>query len=787
MITYTACTLLAVIWLWYRLFQFLRIPVFKIVGLLNIELPQSTKVSVDKITQDSITLHWENEPDCIYTVSGVEENHHRFKVVSYKLYLDGKLVGNFPNTKRAYTFVHLRGLASGQTYQLDLVTVNQLGFTNKLPNVFVMTLPGDTKLESSVPPVPEQEEAQIMEDLTHLLPADVKWRKPLMITQSTKTATPSYSSLTTLNDLEGFSIQDLKNILVCSQEDLHDVLQQHSMILQDFNDTKLQLQMELDNLKVQWNHEIELKKSMKSTINSLESSKVLYDLKREKLERSIKQIETKISKMNKDMDSWTKNDDIEKKKETLQEKYRKMSDKLNDAISATSEQVKKLQEEIAQQEDENKKLNQIKKLMDNESNGSASHQNQNSSSDSSTINWAQVMKKINESTVQRSGLLSSSGEDLLNSLPQQTSLVQAIKSELEIDQKLDNQWKASKSRFNKRIDHLERVWKELQTKNIQLKNELTLQTYSMSQQPSQSGINNDMTNHNPTHQLHLHDPSSYANYNTSGSLLAQTVASAPFTSWLQQGQQQHQQQQQTPLAAAADPTQSLPTSSHEPFYHNAEYEDSSHLISGLENMVADVADKPRTALLFTNDQLDEYWNSSSQISRPFSPSSLPPQNQPQPPTQPSHQQSLSQHQIAPIVSSDSSLSPVPQFKPHTDRSFLGVLNDAPNDDVISFHSALNNGATTSPMMVPSKTIHSVPDSAFSPSFHSIWNDSGISSPHSSNHAGTDNQNKPWIFNQPLDMPSAPAPERPKESSTRRMSKLFARGTQLFKLPSHDSQ
>lgn len=304
MITYAACTLFAAVWLWYRLFQFLHIPVFKIVGLLNIELPQSTKVSVDKITQETITLHWENEPDCIYSSTGLDESHHRFKVLSYKLYLNGKLVGNFPNTKRTYTCVSLQGLKPGQQYQIDLVTVNQLGFTNKLPNVFVMTLPVNTKLTTDASMSPDfPEEAQVIEDITHLIPAEVKWRKPLMITQSSKTITPSYSSLTTLNDLDGFSIQDLKNILVCSQEDLHDVLQQFSMTLQDFNDTKLQLQMELDNFKVQWNHEIELKKSMKSTINSLESSKVLYDLKREKLERSIKQLETKIAKMNSDMEA----------------------------------------------------------------------------------------------------------------------------------------------------------------------------------------------------------------------------------------------------------------------------------------------------------------------------------------------------------------------------------------------------------------------------------------------------------------------------------------------------
>ena len=776
MITYAACTLFAAVWLWYRLFQFLHIPVFKIVGLLNIELPQSTKVSVDKITQETITLHWENEPDCIYSSTGLDESHHRFKVLSYKLYLNGKLVGNFPNTKRTYTCVSLQGLKPGQQYQIDLVTVNQLGFTNKLPNVFVMTLPVNTKLTTDASMSPDfPEEAQVIEDITHLIPAEVKWRKPLMITQSSKTITPSYSSLTTLNDLDGFSIQDLKNILVCSQEDLHDVLQQFSMTLQDFNDTKLQLQMELDNFKVQWNHEIELKKSMKSTINSLESSKVLYDLKREKLERSIKQLETKIAKMNSDMEAWANTDDIDKKKSILDIKYEKMLTELNNEISATSRQIKTLQNVIIEQEDENKKLKQLKKHMDNEPNGSGTTQVQ--SADGTTINWTQVMKRINDSTLSKSGLLSSSGDDLLNTLPSQSQLVQTIRSEIDMDSKLDNQWKASKHLFNKRIDQLEKVWKDMQAENTQLKNELTLQTYSMSQQPSQHGINGDLAGQNQpqAHQLRLHDPSSYTNYNTSGSLLAQTVASAPFSSWLQQGQQQQQHIDHNQIPHSHDHAHSPPLSSHETFYHNTEYEDSSHLISALENMVSDVGDKPRTTLSFTNDQLDDYWNSSSQISRPFSPSS-----------QQHHLQQQAPQHMASIGSSQSSLSPAPQFK-QSDRNILGVLNDPQNDDVISFQSALNNGPASSPMVIPSKSMHSVPDTAFSPSFHSIWNDSTVASPHSSNHVRTDSQQKSWVFNQPVEIPSEPATERPKESSTRRMSKLFARGTQLFKLPSHDSQ
>lgn len=788
MITYTVCTLLAAVWLWYRLFQFLDIPIFKIVDLLDIELPQSTKVSVDKITQDSITLHWENEPESIDLSLSVDEMRHRFKVLSYKLYLDGKLVANFPNTKRTYTCVSLQGLKCGTQYQVDLVTVNQLGFTNKLPNLFVMTLPIDSKKPSDFSLFSEYPDEQLMDEVSTLIPADAKWRKPLLITQTPKTITPSYSSLTTLNDLERFSIQDLKNILVCSQEDLHDVLQQHSLTLQDFKDSKLQLQMELDNLKVQWNHEIELRKSMKSTINSLESSKLLYDLKREKLERSLKQINQKIEKMNNDMLAWSADSDIASKKSALEDKYKTLLQQLDQQMDETSKQIKKLQNEVLEQEDENKRLNQLKKYMDSDTNSSLA---QAQSTDTLPFNWPHFLKKINDSTISKSGLLSQSGEDLLKNAPEQSPFIQLVKTELDVDSKLENQWKYSKNKYNRRIEQLEKVWKDLQSKNNQYKNELTVKAYALSQQPSQSALGIDML---PQHsqqsqqpqqpqQLQLHDPASYSNYNTTGSLLAQTVASATFTSWLQQDQitQQNlpgQQNQQSPVMAAEGP-----------FYQNIEYEDSSHLLSGLENMVSEVGDKPRSLMPFTNDQLDDYWNSTNHFypsTYPVSQNAQTQQLQLQQQDQQQQQQQLIAPQLASISSSQSSLSPAPQLK-QPDRNIIGVLNDNANDDVISFQSALNNGPASSPMIIPSNSMHAVTDAAFSPSFHSIWNDNRVPTPNSSHHIRNESQQKSWIFHEPIDSSIENTDEKPKETPTRRMSKLFAKGTQLFKLPSHDSQ
>ena len=56
------CTLVAFAWLCYRLYKFLTIPVVKIVSTLKIGTPPATKVSIDRVSEDSITVHWENEP-----------------------------------------------------------------------------------------------------------------------------------------------------------------------------------------------------------------------------------------------------------------------------------------------------------------------------------------------------------------------------------------------------------------------------------------------------------------------------------------------------------------------------------------------------------------------------------------------------------------------------------------------------------------------------------------------------------------------------------------------------
>ena len=279
----------------------------------------------------------------------------------------------------------------------------------------------------------------------------------------------SYASLTSLQDLEHFSITDLKKILICAQEDLHDVLQQQFSVLQDFRETELQLQLELDNLKSQWSHDIDLRKSLKSSIKSLENSKLLYDLKREKIEKNFKQVKSKIEKMNKDMERWETEEKDELIKEKLQENYAQKKAAIVSQIESTKAKNNLLQNELSSHEEKNKKLNTLKKSLDTTS---------KRDTDTALPSLSVALKKINDFTLDKSGLLNSAGEEFLNKLPEASPVTPMVREQLNIDLDLENKWRSKKNKFRKRLEVLERMWTEISASNRQLRASLTAQPYA---------------------------------------------------------------------------------------------------------------------------------------------------------------------------------------------------------------------------------------------------------------------------------------------------------------------
>lgn len=561
---YTFCTLSALLWLCYRLYKFLGIPVSKIVLTLRIRTPPATKVSIDRVSVDSITIHWENEPVSLGSSASSSSS-----ISHYLLYVNNLQVAIFPNSPNSlYTCCSITGLKPETEHQLDFIAVNRMGFMNKLPSIYCMTKSKNTRQTV-------KKSGQWRKNtLTTLSKADSSSSSSNMQVPESNQSTlqPAYANLTTLKDLESFSIEDLKKILICAQEDLHDVLSQQSSLLQDFQESKLQWELELENLKTHWSHEIDLRKSLKSTIKSLENSKLLYDLKLEKLKKNIDQSKSKIAKMEKDMHSWSLEELQQLNGESFRKQYSYSMEKIESNIEDLTQRIRGMQEGISIQEEDNKRLNTLKKF----STSNASVDNSvlvsqaapvamatsvsfdTSSATQEVMPLQVLLKKINEHTIDKTGQLTPAGEEMLSKVNSNSQVVSLIREQLKLDQELETKWNVSRNRMVRRLETLESMFADISLSNRQMKASLMVQPYAQNKPDSRNSNSNStstvaLNEQSPAfssspmthlsvpnevsvggqpaspcssspHQLVLHNPSSYASEDPNNTFRAATVS-----------------------------------------------------------------------------------------------------------------------------------------------------------------------------------------------------------------------------------------------------------------------
>ena len=252
------------------------------------------------------------------------------------------------------------------------------------------------------------------------------------------------------------------------------MLSQQTSLLQDFQESKLELELELDNLKTHWSHEIDLRKSLKSNIKSLENSKLLTDLKIEKLNKKIDKSKEKISKMRNDMQNWSQEDTELLSKDTIKEKYFKLLNESNASVANINKEIESLQNEISKMEESNKRLNASKKSLITSIVVNANVENDKPIASGEL---SAVLKKLNDFTLEKNGFLSNAGEEFLSKLNADSSLIKMIKQELSIDQELEANWKLQRSNLLKKISALENQFNEMSLNNRNLKTKLMVQPY----------------------------------------------------------------------------------------------------------------------------------------------------------------------------------------------------------------------------------------------------------------------------------------------------------------------
>ena len=624
-------TVLAIIWFMYRLCQFLTIPLLEIVKYLKIKTPYATKVSIDKITTNSITVHWENEPEDNTNNKTLSENPNKSKelekdtnahISHYILYLNNVEVAISPNSPDSlYTCLSINGLKPNTEYQIDFVTVNYIGFINKPPSIHCMTKNKDNDTIKTI---------------------NNNWKRnttPAGNSILTDTV-PTYTSLTELKDLENYSITDLKKILTCSQEDLHYITLQRSTLLNDFQDSNLQLQLELDNLKNNCYHEIELHKSLKSSIKSLENSKSLYDLKISKLNKKIEDLNSKIFKMQNDMSTWSN------EKSTTNELREKFNKKISE-YKADNKDIKEknlnLKNEVIERESTNKELYLNKSQVD------------------ITEDISKILKELNQNISEETGLLNSVGHSILSKLTASSTFYNLITDQLNVDSKLNSNWSREKKNYVKRIASLENILNQVGMQNSQLRSKILIQPYSNYQKQHSisspnSGIGlNTLSDFNSSKSPNINGRNFVDGISNDQQINSEAINSQiPLNNrpiFTFDDEQAQQQQYQSPPPSARGSllsnqmnsiknqfTHSIPTTATVTEHATAspndidpvnseltndslesdqqlDYDTTNHVITSLKDMIFEDSDNldhvSNYSKGFTTDQLDSYWTNQS--------------------------------------------------------------------------------------------------------------------------------------------------------------------------------
>lgn len=548
---HSICLLLAIIWLINRLYNFLCLSVNKMIQSLNVKIPPAVKVSIDRITNTGITIHWENEPDLFIKNGSIfsgdincsnekedtneKDNNINKKnkpksakdsknpifindksnsISHYILYLNNIQLGVFPNVSHSlYTCCSITNLESDTKYQIDFVTVNKMGFINKLPSIFCMTQNNnikDTKenliknrnwRRNTINNDSQIDVDSILNDNNNSNNNNNDNSDDTLNNNNNLPQVTSYSSIVNLKDLENYSINNLKKILISAQEDLHDVLQQQTQLLEEFKESKVSLELELDNLKIHWSYEIDYRKSLKSNIKSLENSKLLSDIKFDKLNVKIEQTDNKINKMENEIKKWVKIEDTDLNTDKIRLNYKQLNEKLIESIDNLEGKVIFLQNETSQLEQDNKELNSMRKssssttlnkLNTNSTNGATNNNTLSSISSNSSANLVSLNKQLNDEfirlnkiikkiysyTSKTTGLLTPKGEEYLNSLNQDSSLVKLVREQFSIDQENDENWEKTRQSLIKKILMLEEKFDRIDSQNRDLRGKLLAQPYS---------------------------------------------------------------------------------------------------------------------------------------------------------------------------------------------------------------------------------------------------------------------------------------------------------------------
>lgn len=443
---------LAFLWLAHRLYILAKIPITELVKTLNIDIPKSSKLSVDNITSSKINLHWD-----------LPLSDHR--IISFVLYVNGKQAATLNGNVSQCC---LSSLLSNTKYKIDLISINSNGYKAKSDSIFIKTKP--EKLQN----YPNNILLENPENLFRLLTDNPevstihKLSTPSAITPNGDGRAGGRSRSNTVNSVNGNQnggsglasqngignyntsyaastatnnsflpepkamddIEELRYYLESGQEELHTILNQQAQALQDFKEQEYTLIEERDKLRDRKKLEDNNRQAIRTEMNLLDDSRRLTELKKSKQENTLIGKRKAIQKMESDLETWNlKINDFEKQKSDLTLSEDRVHNEIDLDIAKKRTKIKELQDAILKIDEDIKTINSRKK-----------HKEQ------FKPQLTKIFKVLADHT-DISGCLDKEGTKTLEQLRALDKDVhQNILREVELDARLEAEWRAQQQR-----------------------------------------------------------------------------------------------------------------------------------------------------------------------------------------------------------------------------------------------------------------------------------------------------------------------------------------------------
>lgn len=323
----------AVLWLCHRATRLLKVPAPVLIHILGIDIPGMPQVSIDNLTDTTVSLHW-SRPAGSGSV-----------VVKYIVEVDGQKVGE---TDRADSSVTLKNLTPDRNYVLKVSAVNASNYKSHASKAFVHTkVSRDEGLPSTVSPIVG-------------ITADSGMKRSRGASKLSKSATKSERSDRDKHPTDKFyTVEALTQEVEGIQLEISDLLVQAADSEREFQASEKVLMDELERLKDRKRQDDQQRSATRMETKALDDSKRGLQTQKAKLEKRYHQLETDLERRKTIQENW--HQEIAEAKFKIGELEHNI-DHINDEIVGDMENAKSMietcQAELNQVEDDLKRHSQ---------------------------------------------------------------------------------------------------------------------------------------------------------------------------------------------------------------------------------------------------------------------------------------------------------------------------------------------------------------------------------------------------------------------------------------------